>query len=211
MTRKTTRTALLVVSMLALSACITVFPKTKPAQLYRFDGRREPAATQPNSSIAKVGVVRAGGSFNAAASGDRILTVTGDEVAYLAETRWAGAAVNLFDEALLGAFNANAGPARLVVRGEPAKAAFTLRLDVQRFEAVYDQGSKAAPDVRMEVHVVLVRAADRALVRDQTISIHERATGNRVSEIVRAFDQAVGQAVSDVVSITDVGVALPAS
>jgi cholesterol transport system auxiliary component len=195
-------TAFFVLLAIGLSGCITVFPKTKPVQLYRFDGRQAVIAAA-NPAGDRVGVVRAGGSFNAAAAGDRILTVTGSQVAYLAQSRWAGPADTLFNEALLGAFNAGPGPARLVIRGEPARADYTLRLDVQRFEAVYDQGPRAAPDVRIEIHMVLIRASDRALVKDETLAIQARATDNRVSAIVAAFDKAVGEALAAIVANTN--------
>ena len=193
--------ALFVLLALGLSGCITVFPKTKPSQLYRFDGRQTVIAAA-NPAGTRVGVVRAGGSFNAAA-GDRILTVTGSQVAYLAQSRWAEPADTLFNEALLGAFNAGPGPARLVIRGEPARADYTLRLDVQRFEAVYDHGPRSAPDVRIEVHMVLIRASDRVLVKDETIAVQARATDNRVSAIVAAFDKAVGEALAAIVTNTN--------
>lgn len=194
--------ALFVLLALGLSGCITVFPKTKPSQLYRFDGRQTVIAAA-NPAGTRVGVVRPGGSFNAAAAGDRILTVTGSQVAYLAQSRWAEPADTLFNEALLGAFNAGPGPARLVIRGEPARADYTLRLDVQRFEAVYDHGPRSAPDVHIEVHMVLIRASDRVLVKDETIAVQARATDNRVSAIVAAFDKAVGEALAAIVTNTN--------
>jgi len=138
-------------------------------------------------------------------------TVTGSEVAYVAGARWAEAAETLFNEALLGAFNAGPGPARLVIRGEPARADYTLRLDVQRFEAVYDRGARAAPEVRVEVHMVLIRASDRVLVKDETLAVQTRAEANRVSAIVQAFDKAVGEVLTKIVSNTNAGAVQAAS
>jgi len=204
------RIAKLLVLVLALgvSGCITVFPKTKPAQLYRFDGPHN-ATSGSIGTGPKVGVLRAAGTFTAAAAGDRILTVTGSEVAYLAQSRWAQQADTLFNEALVSTFNAGPGPARLVARGEPAKADYTLRLDVQRFEAAYDHGPRAAPEVRIEVHLVLIRNSDRALVRDETLSFAQRARGNRVSSIVTAFNQAVGETLTKVVADTNASLQTP--
>ena len=185
----------------ALSGCITVFPKTKPAQLYRFDGVEE-GAPSSDASPTRVGVVRVRGGFNGAASTDRIMTVTGTEVAYVAEARWAAPAVTLFDETVSRAFTRQTGPVRLVTRGEPGRAPYALRLDVERFEAVYDRGGKAAPDVRVEIHAVLVRAADRVVVKDQMIATHARAGDNRVSAIVQAFELSTKQALDEVVKLT---------
>ena len=187
---------------IALSGCITVFPKSKPAQLYRFDGAEEASATPGPTGADRVGVVRVRGGFNGAASTDRIMTVTGSEIAEVAEARWAQPAVRLFDEALTRAFTRQTGPVRLVTRGDPGRAPYSLRLDVERFEAVYDHGGKAAPDVRVEIHAVLVRAADRVVIKDQMIATHVRASDNRVSAIVQAFELSTKQALDEVVKLT---------
>jgi cholesterol transport system auxiliary component len=186
----------------ALAGCVTVFPKTKPAQLYRFDGVDEAVVAANDTTASRIGISRMRGGFNSAASTDRIMTVTGAQVAYVAEARWAQPAVTLFDEAVARAFTRQTGPVRLIGRGEPGRALYSLRLDVDRFEAVYDHGEKAAPDVRVEIHAVLVRTADRVVVKDQTIATHARAGDNRVSEIVRAFELSTEQALDDVVKLT---------
>ncbi|WP_304170115.1 ABC-type transport auxiliary lipoprotein family protein [Phenylobacterium aquaticum] len=204
MNRTWIRAAGLAALALSLSACVTVFPKTKPATLYRFQGDVVPAG--PAATV-RVGVARSNGSFNGAASGDRILTVTGAEVAYVADTRWAEPAVSLFDEALNRAFNANPGAARLVTRGEPSRADYSLRLDVQRFEADYDHGGHAAPKIAIDVHAVMVRASDRAVVGDQVFSVAIRAGDNRVSAIVAAFDAGVSQMLGKLVAWANAGVA----
>ena len=200
--RSWARVAALLLVAGSLSACITLLPKSKPAQLYRFDGRAGLAAAKPadGGSGARVGVSRAGGSFQGAASGDRILTVTGPQVAYLADSRWSGPASVLFDEALVSAFSANPGSAHLVARGEPAAATYSLRLDVTRFEADYDQGPKAAPKVVVEAHAELIRGADRTVVGDKLFRAELRASDDRVSAIVAAFDQAVGKTLADLVA-----------
>jgi cholesterol transport system auxiliary component len=187
---------------IVLSGCITLFPKTKAAQLYRFDGADEAVIAPSDAVPNRVGIVRVRGGFNGAASTDRIMTVTGSQIAYVSEARWAQPAVTLFDEALTRAFSRQSAPVRLVARGEPGGAPYSLRLDVERFEAVYDRGEKAAPDVRVEIHVVLVRAADRVVVKDQMIAAHARAGGNRVSAIVQAFELSTKQALDDVVKLT---------
>lgn len=199
-TRTLIRIAGIAAAAVALSACVTVFPKTKPALLYRFDGAVAQAG--PAAEVRR-GVARANGGFNGAAAGDRILTITGSEVAYIAESRWAEPASVLFDEAVSRAFSANQGAARLVARGEPARADYSLRLDVQRFEAVYDHGGRAAPKAAVDVHVVIVRAQDRAVVRDETVSAEVRAGDNRVSAIVAAFDKAVGDVLTRIIGLTN--------
>ena len=187
---------------LSLSGCVSLFPKDDPAQLYRFDGEPPSAEQSAGRPATQFGVVRAGGSFTRAASGDRILTVNGSTVAYVADSRWVAPAVTLFDEALTRAFDVNSGAARLVSRGQAAKADYSLRVDVARFEAVYDQGAKAAPLVVVSLRVALTRD-DRTLAGADLIEAQVRASDNRVSAIVAAFDKAVGEVLNGLVAWTN--------
>jgi cholesterol transport system auxiliary component len=190
---------------LSLSACISLLPKSKPATLYRFDGQTAaPAAGGATGAAARpVGILRSGASFTRAAAGDRLLTVNGDQTAYIAEARWASPAVTLFEEAVARAFDAGSGPARLVLRGEQATYDYAMRLDVRNFEAVYDRGPETAPEILVRVRLSLTRAGDRALVEDRTLEARVRAGDNRVSAIVAAFDQGVTEVLTEVVATTN--------
>jgi cholesterol transport system auxiliary component len=193
----------------SLSACISLFPKSDPSQLYRFDGAAPTAAGEAPAPSGRFGVTRANGSFVQSAASDRILTVDGDQVAYIAESRWVSPAAVLFNEAMTRAFDANTGAARLMSRGERGRADYFMRVDVTRFEAVYDRGTKAAPEIAVTLRVALVRA-DRTLAGSTLIEANVRAADNRVSAIVAAFDQAVGQALGELIAWTNQTGATPA-
>jgi cholesterol transport system auxiliary component len=176
-----------------LGGCISVFPKAKPVQMYRFGDRaaappaQSQAQSQAQAATAPVTVLKGPIAFPPASGGDRILTVTGTENAYIGGARWVAPAANLFDEALLKAFDAPGAP-RLVARGEPLAAPSTLRLDVRAFEARYP-----GPTVRVRIRATLIRNADRALVGEKMFDAAVPAGDNRQAAIVAAFDQAVGQ------------------
>lgn len=185
----------------SLSACISLFPEAEPSQLYRFGG--SPAESQTATIGGEsFGVVRAGGGFVQAAANDRLLTVTNNNAAYIASSRWVSPASVLFNEALQRAFDANPGPARLMTRGEVGKADYSIRVDVTRFEAVYDQGPKAAPSIMVDVRATLV-TAERTLAGSKLIQVQTRAGDNRVSAIVAAYDQAVAQVLGQLVDWTN--------
>ena len=94
----------LIAAALALSACVSLLPDAEPSQLYRLEGAIDPSATiaPPAPTF---GLVLPSTGFVQAASGDRILTVTGDEVAYIAGARWVAPASELFEEAVERAFD----------------------------------------------------------------------------------------------------------
>jgi cholesterol transport system auxiliary component len=181
----------------ALSGCISLFPKSKPAQLYRFDyAKTAEAPTPPGSTL--VGILKLNSSFTKAATGDRILTVTGgSDVAYIAEARWASPASVLFDEAVDRAFLANP-KVRLINRGEVGKADYVMKLDVTRFEVDY-AAPKATPEVLVSVTAALTRSGDRTLVSEQTFTRKVRAGGDRQAPIVGAFGTATEGVLDDVV------------
>ena len=197
---KRTLPALVLTACAALLAgCITLLPEEKPAQLYRFDGAiQAPAASQaPPFTVARLG-----GSFVQSAANDRMLTMTGSRAAYVAGSRWVSPASVLFNEALSRAFDANAGQARLLTRGDYSKADYVLRVDVTQFEANYDRGAKSAPEIVVSLRATLT-GSDRGLAGSKRFETRVRASDNRVSAIVAAYDQAVGQALGELVAWTN--------
>jgi cholesterol transport system auxiliary component len=186
----------LAVSAVALSGCISLLPKSKPAQLYSFVP--PPAAAAPSSAKAAA-VFRTNGSFQQESADDRLLTVTGGHAAYVADSRWVAPASVLFDQAVSQAFDAS--PVRLIARGQQGKAAYALRLDVRNFEAHYDNGDKAAPTVVVRLHAALNKA-DQTLVGEQMFEAKVTAGDNRVGAIVSAYNKAMGEVIGKLVAWT---------
>ncbi|MBI5940463.1 MAG: membrane integrity-associated transporter subunit PqiC [Caulobacterales bacterium] len=188
--------AVLTLTAIALTGCISLFPKAEPARLYRFEARLTAQAFPPGDLF---GVLRLQSGFPRASAGDRILTVNAQgEAAYIAGARWVSPASVLFDEQVSTAFQ-NGGRARLISRGEVIRAVYSLKLDVQSFETVYDQGPKAAPVVVVAVRGVITRNRDRALAGEQTFTARIRAADNRVSAIVPAYNQALSEVLGQLV------------
>lgn len=184
---------------LGLSACVTLIPETEPSQLYRFGTGMGPASSAARTE-GSIGVVLSGSSFPRASSGDQILTLTGSQAAYVAGARWVAPASILFEEALAQAFDRNPGPARLITRGEVRPASSLLRLDVRRFETVYDSGKATAPVVVVRVRATLTARDDRTQVAEEIFEAQVRASDNRVGQIVAAYDAAVGEVLEAVVN-----------
>jgi cholesterol transport system auxiliary component len=181
-----------------LAGCVTVFPKSPPSQLYRFDVETGPPAPAPAGQA--FDVARVTTTFDQAAAGDRILTSNGDQQAYIAGSRWVSPAAVLFDEAEVKAFDASGGPARLLWRG--GSAPVSLQLDVQTFEAAYPGRLEASPAVVVRIHGRIVRAADHQVLGDQVFESRKPAADNRVGAIVEAFNAATTDALGQVVAWT---------
>lgn len=200
MMRSLPRAAAVLTLALAMSGCISLLPKSKPSQLYRFGQPTSGAAV--TAAPGTVGVFRTASTFQRAAAGDRLLTISSvGQAQYVAETRWVAPAAVLWDEAVLAAFDADPGPVRLISRGEPATAQYILRLDVRNFEARYLSGPKAAPTVVVRVRAGLTHGTSRDYA-ERTFEKQVAAADNRVTAIVPAFDKAVADVLTDVVAWT---------
>ena len=183
-----------------LAACVTLLPKSQPAQLYRFGADQAAAA----SSAARLFSVRlAPVTFERASASDQILTVEADRTAYIAGARWVTSATSLFEAAVDQTFDVHTGGARLITRGETTRADYALKLDVRRFEARYDNGQGAAPTISVEVYAALDNLSDPTTARQRTFRASVPADDNRVGAIVRAFDKAVGSVLGDLATWTD--------
>ena len=185
------RAGLVAAAAVALSGCITLFPEAEPAKLYRFE------ITAPSEVANKTFSVGRGPiAFDRAAAGDGIVTVSDGAIAYVDSARWVAPAQQLFEEELVRGFQA--GPARLIGRGEAGKADWLMRLDVQRFEADYRNGAEAAPTVVVEIKVALTRNVRDGATVETVIKTEVQASDNRVGAIVPAFNQALTKSLSDV-------------
>lgn len=206
--RITLRTVAIAATAVALTGCISLFPKSNPAGLYRF-GHVAAESSKPASDKG-FGVYKTPTVFTRAAMSDRLLSVTDGQAAYIADARWVSPAIVLFDEAVARAFEADGSSARLVTRGEALKAVMALRLEVRSFETDYVNGPKAPPEVLVEIRAVMTRSNDRALLGDKVFVARVKAADNRLSAIVPAYDQAVDKVLTEIVAwVGEAGAKLP--
>lgn len=190
------RLAAIALLAISLSGCISLLPKTRPSQLYRFGVPT--SSTAPDRSTT-VPVFRVNGFFQREAAGDRILTISGERAAFIAQARWVAPAEVLFDEAVANAFESTSGRVRLVTRGEPVRAGMALRLDVRNFETRYSDGH--SPVVYVRVRAVFAR--DRTQVTEQIFEAQAPADQNRVTAIVAAYNQALAKVLGEIVAWTN--------
>jgi cholesterol transport system auxiliary component len=185
---------------LGLAGCVTLFPKEKPAPLYRFSTSFQAAQAAPGPRFAvRSGVV----DFDPASEGDRILTVDGDQVAYVGDARWDVAAVQQFEAALAKGFDETGGPARLVGSGHPGKALYRLKVAVTQFEARYDHGPTAPPTIVVKATATLDKEVDSTLVGVKDFSAEVPASDNRVAPMVSAYGAATSKVIGDLVAWVD--------
>ncbi len=183
----------------AVCGCVSLFPKSKPIQLYEF-GRAPAPATSPGLKES-VGVALATIHMPVASASDQILALTGQEGAYIGGARWVVPAVTQFQADTERAFELHSQRVRLLRFGDVGTAAAILRLDVGDFEAHYDAPG-ATPTIVVSVRASLSRFG-RPLIASQTFTVRQPAEANRISAIVAAYDTAVLSVLGQVVTWTD--------
>jgi cholesterol transport system auxiliary component len=183
-----------------LSGCVSLLPKSDPAQLYRFGAASAaPATAAPG---ARKDIILAPVAFTQAASGDRILTFSGPEGAYIKASRWVTPASVLFGEALQRRF-ASANTVRLADRRQATATSLMLNLSVDTFEARYGGDPKAAPTVVLGMTARIVKFPERTVLAERRFDAEAPASDNRVGAIVTAYDQAVAKGLDELVTWTD--------
>lgn len=202
----TRRTRLVLLSPLAalaasLGACITVFPKPEAVEMYRFE--TQPGQTRPAASTPAQNVLATQGSFSSEAAGDRLVAVSDGQVAYVRGVRWVAPAEDLFKNAVDQTFRARRGPTYLSQRGGPARAAYLLRYDVNRFELRYPSAPGAAPAVFVAIYATLTRAKDRTVVAGNEFDANVPVAENRFSMFPTAYDRALDEAIGDMADWVD--------
>lgn len=197
----------LALTAFALGGCVSLLPKAKPAALYRFGGEESAAIATPSTTARGVTLVPI--EFPREAVTDGILTVEGQETAYLAGARWAAPAPVLFRQTLGRTFDVSAPGINLLGRGEIGRVAGILDVEVLRFEAHYDSPA-ATPTIRVTLQARLA-SANGSPIAAQTFDASVPASQNGARAIVEAYNQAVGQTLTKLAGWTDQNTPQPTS
>jgi len=183
----------------ALTGC-SLLSTPKPVQTYRFGGDAGEAVAAA-SAARPVAVALRRIEFPEASKGDRILGVTGTEVAYIKGARWISPAEVLFNDAVEAAFAAQPDRVRLIGRREVGASTRVLSLDVTTFETRYDYAG-GLPTVVITARARIVVLPERSVTSEKVFTVSQPATENRVSAIVAAFDIATRDLNTQVVEWT---------
>lgn len=127
-------------------------------------------------------------------AGDAILATRPDRrLDFFAASRWPDGLENVVESLAVEALRRRGAEAHDAAA--PVKSAFTVRLDLRRFDADYRDGA-ALPVIRIELAAVVGRRADRAVLGTVPVQVAVEASANRMSAIVAAFERAAGEALT---------------
>lgn len=190
-----------VAALLALGGC-ALLSTPDPVQTYRFGASGTVAPVAASARTTPIAVALRRIDMPEAVNGDRILGVTGTEVAYIKGARWISSAETLLDDSLRAAFSARPERIRLLGGRDVGRADRVLSLEVTAFEARYATPG-AAPDIVITARGRVTTLPARAVAEDRVFQIVQPASANRISAIVEAFDIAVRDLNTQVVDWTE--------
>ncbi len=123
------------------------------------------------------------------------------EIKYFKGTRWSDRAPRMVQDLLVESFE-NSG--KIVAVGRKAiglRSDYTLKSELREFQAEYFHGS-GAPKVVVRLNLKLVKQAGRTIIASKTISQSVQAEGGTITDVVTAFDEALGKVLRRTVAWT---------
>jgi len=153
-----------------------------------------PPAAAPLTPRVPATLVVARPSVRPGLDSDRIAVVLPDHrLDAFAASRWSAPLSALVQSLLIEGLRARGGFAEVAAERGAFNGRYLLQAEVREFAAVY-ASEGGAPLVRVELHAELGRAADRRLLTTLDGSSEKPAAGNRLRDVLAAFEAAYGDA-----------------
>jgi cholesterol transport system auxiliary component len=193
---------------LVLTGCGGILSAPPQRQLYRLEPALVPLGRLPHvAAQLLVAVPIAPGGLDTS----RIALSRSDvSLDYFADAEWTNRAPLLAQTALVDAFE-KSGAVDTVARDSVGlRADFVIETEIRDFEAVYDSPN-GPPQVSIAFTAQLIKIPERKIVAQISVVRQAAAAANDVPAVVRAFDEALGAAVAEVVtrSVTNPGLSRP--
>lgn len=195
-------TCLALLGSLSLSACsiTNVLPEPADAnQIYRLSPQSD--ATAPYN-----GVLQANGltvridrpnAPKALRGYDLLVSQDNNRLITIDQAQWADALPILVQRSLISHMDTRADLTGILPTSG-ARSAYRAHITIRNFEAKFDQGEGNAPKIIVDYLVTLSHAGSRNLIGTQSFRVENRASSNRVSDIVRSKSAANYSAMKDI-------------
>lgn len=188
----------LVAALLASSpACVSLFPEPAAAPtIYRLNVATEQVEKLAVTKVIRVDMPNVPASLRGP---DIAISPDGRTIAYAEGAKWEAPVPGLLQRAVIEGFDQSAY-IRAISANTGADSDFLLSIDVREFEAVFINGPKTAPQSRVVMDIVLVKAGGRTLVGNKLIKANSTASAYRIERIVEAQEDALRDAINEIVA-----------
>ena len=205
-----TGTALVLLTGAALSGCSGLLHSTaRPEQVYYL---RAPSANGTDGSGVATGAGNSAALVPPASlrvshpqtspglDSPHIMLVQSDHrMNFFAGSRWPSASSDVIESLLVQTLRASGAWASVEDTASPFPSDYLLQTSMRRFDADYTAGA-AAPVVHVVIDCMIGRGEGRDVIANFTVSGSAPAAANRLSEVVAAFEQASGAALTSLAS-----------
>ncbi len=187
------------IALVLLAGCGSVLKSDAPAeQVYLLHAATQPAASIAASLAATIRVLRP--SPQPGLDPNRIaLTRPGNRLDYYAGSRWAGTLADVLGGLLTQQLRASGAFAGVDGDRGGFGPDFILGVTVRHFEAEY-RDEDSPPTVRVAFECTLSSRGTRETLANFDADVTVPASANRLSSVVAALEQAVQQAMTEVIS-----------
>jgi cholesterol transport system auxiliary component len=120
---------------------------------------------------------------------------------YFADGEWTDRATRLVQTALLESFENSRTVTAIDRETIGLSADLVLKTELRHFEAVYDSPN-GPPQVWVGLNARLVKMPERKIIAQQSFEARAPAAVNNISDIVVAFDEALGKVMKETVTWT---------
>ena len=197
--RKQVLAALLIVPLLAGCEAVTAIGGlSEPSQLYTLTPKNTfEAGPRANWQLVVEEPYAAGGLNNARIA----LRTSPTQLDYFALAQWTDRAPRMVQTLLVESFE-NSG--RIVAVGRQAiglRSDFNLKSELREFQAEYADPNKA-PEIRVRLNAKVIKQPRREIIASENFEAVVPARSNSMSDIIRAFDEALGKVLKRTVEWT---------
>ena len=181
---------------LAVTGCASLLGLSPAPHLYRVTPK---SAYPPNLPHLPVQLLVDVSDAPAGLDTSRIaLSRSAVSIDYFADAEWTDRVPSLVQTALLESFENSKAIAAIDRESVGLRADFILKTEIRHFEALYDSPN-GPPNVWVAISARLVNPAARDILAQASFEHREQAEGKDVSQIVLAFDEALGVVMKDIV------------
>lgn len=189
-----------IASMLVLTTgCLSILPEPSAAPtVYRLTVPQS-LSTTTAASATKVINIEYPTAPRALGGTNIVLSPDGRRLTAAAAASWAEAVPSMLRNSLIDTLARDGQVIGVIPKGS-TRVPYRLNMDIRRFEAVFDQGEDAAPNVVVQINVALTDTKSRQLMDVYTVTKQSRAGVKSVSSIVEAKDRATLEAMDEISS-----------
>ncbi|NNC36854.1 MAG: hypothetical protein EX271_07360 [Acidimicrobiales bacterium] len=189
-----------VLSVIALgvimSGCVSLLPDPSPAPtIYRLSVPQSLEDSRASSdNVVNIEYPTAPRGLSGT---DIVLSPDGRRLTSAAQANWAEAVPSMVRNSLIDTLARDGQVIGVIPKGS-TRVPYRLNTDLRRFEAVFDQGEDAAPNIVVQINVALTDTKTRQIIGVHTVTKETRAGMRTVSSIVDAKDRATREAMDDI-------------